>query len=86
MRTGRTLTVFRCRRPPPQKKIGAPPEKLEEPPLRKIGDPPGPDPPSRDQTFPPPGPDLSPPHGQTDACENITFAKTSFRPVNIDQG
>ena len=37
MRTGRTLTVFRCL-VPPSKKIGEPPEKLE-PLHRKIGDP-----------------------------------------------
>ena len=73
MRTSRTLTVFR--RPPPGKletprKIGDHPstQKLETTSPRKIGDPPGPDPPV---------------NRMTDACENITLAKTSFRPVKM---
>ena len=70
MRTGRTLTVFR--------KIGDPPEKLETPP-EKLETP--------RKLQPPPGTDLQgmlgypPPPRQTHACENITLAKTSFRPV-----
>ena len=66
MRTGRTLTVFQWRTPP---KI--PPKNLEEPP-QKI-------PP---QKYPLPKKDTPPPVDRmTHASENITLAKTSFRPV-----
>ena len=82
MRTGRTLTVFRWRTPP--RKFGGtphPPENLEEPPPkipppkiwsaspRKFGADTPPAPPPVDR--------------MTHASENITLAKTSFRPVNI---
>ena len=82
---GRMLTVFR-RRPPP-------PENLEESPPRKIGDHPPKfgEPPQKIWRNPPrkfggpspiPGPDTLPPVNRiTHACENITLAKTSFRPV-----
>ena len=65
MRTGRTLTVFRLETPLPEK-IGDPPKNWRPP--RKIVDTPG--------IRPPPPVDRI-----TDACKNITLAKTSFRPV-----
>ena len=62
------------------------PENLEEPPLPKnwrppwkFGDPPGPDPP-RKFGGTPPGTRPPPVDRMTHACENITLAKTSFRP------
>ena len=88
MSTGRTLTVFRWRPPPkiwrnpPPKKT--PPKNLEEPPQKetppKIWKPP-----LKIWRNPPRkfGGTLPPPCGQTHACENITLAKTSFRPVKI---
>ena len=93
MRTGRTLTAFRLETPPknwrhphpknwrhlPPRKIGRPPSKLETSPW-KIGDHPhsGPDPPPPKNWRPPPPVDRI-----TDACKNITLAKTSFRPVKM---
>ena len=94
MRTGQTLTVFRWRPPrkfggpPPEnwrtppkiwrnppKNLEDPPENLEEPP-RKFGGTPPYRPP---WTIPPP-----PPVDRiTDACKNITLAKTSFQPVTM---
>ena len=70
MHTGRTLTVFRWRAPPP-KIWRKPPEKLEEPPLENLEE-------------PPPPPLWT--EWMTDACENITLTKTSFRPVIIAAG
>ena len=82
MRTGRTLTVFRWRPSPP--KNWRPPRKIGDP--QKFGDPPKNwTPPEKLET-----PGTRPPRDQTpplwtewmtDACENITLAKTSFRPV-----
>ena len=81
MRTGRTLTVFRGRTPPS--------ENLEDPPSKKKT-PPGRHPwqtPPLADTLPladTPLADTPPPVDRmTHACENITLAKTSFRPVNI---
>ena len=71
MRTGRTLTVFRWRPPAPRKFGGTPPRKIRAKsgaPPRKIR--------AKSRATPPPC-------GQTHACENITVAKTSFRPVKI---
>ena len=67
MSSGQMLTVIPVETP---RKIGEPPQKLETP---------------QDQTppknwRPPPGPD-PPVDRMTHACENITLAKTSFRPV-----
>ena len=69
MRTGRMLTVFRWRTPPPRK-FQTPPRKFQTP-LQKISHPPG------------PGRYPTPVDRMTHACENITLAKTSFRPVII---
>ena len=84
---------------PPQK-IGDPPEKLEDPPgpdptppKKKIGDPPktigGPPPPDQTpQDWPARHAGIPPPlwtEWMTDRCKNITLAKTSFRPVKINQ-
>ena len=74
MRTGRTLTVFR--------KLETPPPKIwSRYPPRKFGA--GTPPPENLEQAPPPkfGAGTPPPCGQTHACENITLAKTSFRPV-----
>ena len=72
MRTGRTLTVFQ--------KSETPPENLEQAPPRKFG---AGTPPENLEQAPPPKiwSRHPPPCGQTHACENITLAKTSFRPV-----
>ena len=66
---------------PPPKKFGDPPENLEEHPPENLETPQDQPPPPQDQT--PPGPDTPPlwTEWMTDACENITLAKTSFRPV-----
>ena len=126
MRTGRTLTVFRCLVPggcipkesrnqkkfPPPKNWGVPLNPPQPPPQNwrppeKLETPLGPDQtPGTDlqgMLGYPPGTDLQgmlgypprltckacwdtqpPPVGRmTHACENITLAKTSFRPVKI---
>ena len=64
----------------PPKNWRTPPEKLETP--RRNWRPPGtrPEPPPK-KLENPPSDQTRPPCGQTDACENITLAKTSFRPV-----
>ena len=86
MRTGRTLTVFRWRTPPPPKKIpppkDTPPQNTPPPPPEKL---------EQNLEHPPPKiraiSGAHPPplwtEWMTDACENITLAKTSFRPVTI---
>ena len=80
MCTGRTLTVFWWRSPPqkipPAQKI--PPQKNTPPTTPPKKYPPKP-PPKLEQNLE----RTPPPRGQTHACENITLAKTSFRPVNI---
>ena len=89
MSTGRTLTIFRWRSPPenleepPQKKT--PPKNLEEPPQKETPPENLENPPLKIWRNPPRkfGGTLPPPCGQTHACENITLAKTSFRPVKI---
>ena len=97
MRTSRTLTVFQLETPPRKigapRKIGDPPEKLETPPEKlktppgKIGDTPPPKywrhPPLEKLETPPKN--WRPPTVDriTDACKNITLAKTSFQPVKI---
>ena len=55
MRTGRTLTVFRCLETPSSEKLETPLKNWRTPPVNRM----------------------------TDACENITLAKTSFRLVMI---
>ena len=133
MRTGRTLTVFRClvlgrgeikkskKNSTPKKLGGAPlttppqspdplknwrtpqknwrpPKKLETPwdqippglTCKACWDTPSPGTDLQGMLGYPPGTDLQgmlghpPPCGQTHACENITLAKTSFRPVNME--
>ena len=74
MRTGRTLTVFRWR---------SPPENLEDPPKnwrtpQKFGG----TPPEKLETSLKNWRPL-PVNRITHACENITLAKTSFRPVKM---
>ena len=83
MRTGRTLTVFRYLAPggvsPKKAEIKKKIPPLTPSPPRKIGDTP-----HRDQTPPPGTRHHHPPppvNRITHACENITLAKTSFRPV-----
>ena len=77
MRTGRTLTVFRWRAPPPPKKRH-PPRKFggttppkKTPPRKFGGTPPSPGKIRAKSRAPPP------PRGQTHACENITLVKIS---------
>ena len=85
MRTGRTLTVFRGRTPPPTRQTpppadtppplaDTPPPLADIPPPLADTPPPLADTPSR-QTPPPPVNRI------THTCKNITLAKTSFRPV-----
>ena len=85
MRTGRTLTVFRWR---PPRKNWRPPENLEDPPKnwttpQKFGGTPL-------KIWRNPPENLEEPplwtEWMTDACENITLAKTSFRPVTSISG
>ena len=85
MRTGRTLTVFRKLETPPKIWSRHPPENLEQAhPPPKIWS----------RHTPPENLEQAPlrkfgagtpPCGQTHACENITLAKTSFRPVNMKE-
>ena len=93
MRTGRTLTVFRKLETPPENLEQAPPPKIwsRHPPRKfRAGTPPpkfgaGTPPPENLEQAPPPNLEQAPPPcGQTHACENITLAKTSFRPVIIN--
>ena len=100
MRTGRTLTVFRkletppkiwSRHPPkkiwsrhPPRKFGAgTPPKIWSRPPRKFG---AGTPPQNLEQAPPRkyGADTPPVDRMTHASENITLAKTSFRPVIND--
>ena len=90
MRTGRTLTVFRGRTPPENlevKKFGGTPPKKRHTPPKIWRYPPKKAPPKRHPPKiwriggTPPKIWRYPPRGQTHACENITLAKTSFRPV-----
>ena len=84
MRTGRTLTVFRWRNPPP--KIWKNPPKKDTPPKiwrnpPKIRATSGAHPPKIRAKS---GAHSPPVNRMTDRCKNITLAKTSFRPVNIN--